>query len=307
MKLKRLVGMLLAICLFLSLVTTFAQSKKQVMTTFYPVYYLVQRIGGEHIEAHVLLSGNEDAHDYEPTAKDVAAIQRADVFVYQDDEMEHFVSTILPLLDEKTTKIVEATDGIELLEGENPDGEEEEHHHGHGEHHHEAHHHDSDPHTWLSPTYYARQAETIKNALIEADSANKATYEANYQALVEELTQLDKEYKEKLAKLTNKTIVVQHAAFGYLAHEYGLTQKAISGLSSTTEPSAAVLAVMQKFVKENNVYVIYAEPSLSPAIAQVVATASGATLKALYTLESVPEGEDYFSLMRYNLDALTSP
>ncbi|MCW6659511.1 zinc ABC transporter substrate-binding protein [Aerococcaceae bacterium NML191292] len=314
MKLKQLLAGIAVLFLTLGQFSTVAAAnQKKVMTTFYPVYYLAQRIAGDKMEVSMLLDSNQDPHDYESSARDAATVQQSDIFIYQDDEMEHFVSDMVKLLDTSKTKIVESTEDIELLAGDMHEHDDHEHEEGeshddHADHDHD-HSHEFDPHTWMDPMIYAKQAENVKKALIEVDPDNKAVYEANAKALVEELTQLDAEYREQLAKLENKTIVVQHAAFGYLAHAYGLTQEAITGIQTTQEPSAAALAAMQDFVKAHQVKTIFVEPSLNPTTAKVVADASGATLRPLRTLESVTQeeiekGEDYFTIMRANLAEL---
>ncbi|MCW6681337.1 zinc ABC transporter substrate-binding protein [Aerococcaceae bacterium NML160702] len=314
MKLKQLLAGIAVLFLTLGQFNTVAAAEqKKVMTTFYPVYYLAQRIAGDKMEVSMLLDSNQDPHDYESSARDAATVQQSDIFIYQDDEMEHFVSDMVKLLDTSKTKIVESTEDIELLAGDMHEHDDHEHEEGeshddHADYDHD-HSHEFDPHTWMDPMIYAKQAENVKKALIEVDPDNKAVYEANAKALVEELTQLDAEYREQLAKLENKTIVVQHAAFGYLAHAYGLTQEAITGIQTTQEPSAAALAAMQDFVKAHQVKTIFVEPSLNPATAKVVADASGATLRPLRTLESVTQeeiekGEDYFTIMRANLAEL---
>ena len=305
----------LALSSVLSFGTAHAASKKQVMTTFYPVYYLAKRIAGDAADVSMLLEGNQDAHDYEMSARDAAKVQQADMFLYQDDEMEHFVEDLVKLLDTNKTKVVKATEGLTLLKGDADHDHEADDHDEHeesGEHHHDEaeHHHEFDPHTWMDPNFYAKQADNVKKALIELDPANQATYEANAKKLQEDLTALDKEYKDGLAKLSDKTIVVQHAAFGYLANAYGLTQAAITGISSTAEPGAAELAAMQAFVKEHGTKVIYVEPSLNDAIAKTVASATNAELRPLRTLETVSsdelaKGADYLSIMRDNLASLT--
>ena len=310
---RKLVLAVAALGLFLSSFFSFnnvqAADKKQVMTTFYPVYYLAKRIAGEAADVTMLLEGNQDAHDYEMSARDAAKVQQADLFMYQDDEMEHFVEDLVKLLDTNKTKVVKSTEGLTLLKGDADHEHEEEASGETAEHHEEEHHHEFDPHTWMDPNFYAKQAENVKKALIELDPANQATYEENAKKLQEDLATLDKEYKESLAKLTDKTIVVQHAAFGYLANAYGLTQEAITGISSTAEPGAAELAAMQAFVKEHGTKVIYVEPSLDDAIAKTVAAATNAELRPLRTLETVSsdelaKGADYFSIMRDNLASL---
>lgn len=284
-----------------------AQEKKQVMTTFYPVYYLAERIGGDVIEVSMLLEGNQNAHDYEASAKDAARTQSSDLFIYQDDEMEYFVSSLFNLIDLDKVQVLETTVGIELLSG---DAHDHDHDDEDGHDHDHDHSHDYDPHTWLDPMIYAQQAANVRDALIELDSANEAVYQANAEALIAELEVLNQEFEEQLAQLDDRRIVVQHAAFGYLTHAYDLEQVAIAGISSTQEPSAQALASMQDFIKSEQISVVYVEPSLDQAIANTVTSISDVELRPLRTLETVSademaEGIDYFSIMRDNLVELT--
>lgn len=280
-----------------------AQEKKQVMTTFYPVYYLAERIGGDVIEVSMLLEGNQNAHDYEASAKDAARTQSSDLFIYQDDEMEYFVSSLFNLIDLDKVQVLETTVGIELLAGDAHDhdhADEDGHDHDHD------HSHDYDPHTWLDPMVYAQQAANVRDALIELDPTNEVVYQANAEALIAELEVLNQEFEEQLAQLDDRRIVVQHAAFGYLTHAYDLEQVAIAGISSTQEPSAQALASMQDFIKSEQISVVYVEPSLDQAIANTVTSVSDVELRPLRTLETVSademaEGIDYFSIMRDNL------
>lgn len=306
---KKFILFVVAFALIVPGVSVHAQDKKTVMTTFYPVYYLASRIGGEAVNVEMLLESGQDAHSYESTAKDAVAVQEADLFIYQDDEMEFFVSDLLSIVDQEATQVHESTEGIELLSGDH-NHEEEEHDHEHDHEHEEGHSHEFDPHTWLDPNFYSQQAENVKNALIELDPANEATYTENAAKLSEELTALNEEFNVGLADLKNRTIVVQHEAFGYLAHAYDLEQLAISGLANNAEPSAKQLAEMTNVVNERNIQVIYVDPTTSTTISETVSQATGAELRPLRTLEFITEeeieqGEDYFSIMRENLAQLT--
>lgn len=315
---KKFILFVVAFALIVPGVSVHAQDKKTVMTTFYPVYYLASRIGGEAVNVEMLLESGQDAHSYESTAKDAVAVQEADLFIYQDDEMEFFVSDLLSIVDQEATQVLESTEGIELLSGdhnheeedEHEEGHEEEHDHEHDHEHEEGHSHEFDPHTWLDPNFYSQQAENVKNALIELDPANEATYTENAAKLSEELTALNEEFNVGLADLENRTIVVQHEAFGYLAHAYDLEQLAISALANNAEPSAKQLAEMTNVVNERNIQVIYVDPTTSTTISETVSQATGAELRPLRTLEFITEeeieqGEDYFSIMRENLAQLT--
>ena len=156
---------------------------------------------------------------------------------------------------------------------------------------------------------YAQQAENVKKALMEVDPANVEVYEENFRTLKAELDKLAEDFETSLSDLENKVIVVQHGAFGYLAHAFGLEQIAIAGLSSDKEPSARQIAEMQNLLTKNQVDKVYVDPALDSKIAETVASATGAELLPLRTLEVVSEeeqekGVDYFEIMYQNLEQL---
>ena len=301
---KKLFKTILLSVVMLSLLltpTVNAEDKLDVVTTFYPMYFLAQRIGGDLAQVDMLLNKGQDAHSYESTAQDVVAVQNSDLFIYQDDEMEFFVQDLLSVVDTEKTYVLESTQGIELLEGDHQHEEEEAHEEGHS--------HDYDPHTWLDPIFFSEQALNVKDAFIEVDPDNTAVYEANAQALVEDLEALNNEFIDSLQGLEDRTLVVQHAAFGYLTHAYNLEQVAITGLITNAEPSAQQLVEISKFISENNVEVIYIDPATSTSISETIANTTGVELRPLRTLEFVSneemeQGIDYLTLMRENLQQL---
>lgn len=89
----------------------------KVVTTFYPMYDFTKNIVGDNGQVTMLIDG-EEPHDYEPSAKDIASIEEADVFVYNSEEMETWVTSLLKNIDPKKTKIIAASEGISLLKGE---------------------------------------------------------------------------------------------------------------------------------------------------------------------------------------------
>ena len=104
-------------------------------------------------------------------------------------------------------------------------------------------------------------------------------------------------------------MVTSHSAFGYLANRYGLTQVGIAGISPDEEPDAAKLAALADYTRANHVTTVYTETLASPAVAQTIASETGAKTAVLDPLEGVTEnspGTDYPSIMRANLEALRS-
>lgn len=304
---KRFLQILSVSLLMLVLVACGNEATKEpkqltVVTSFYPMYDFSKNIVGESGEVSVLIDGATEPHDYEPSAKDIAKIQDADVFVYNSKEMETWVPAVLENIDQTKTKVIEASSQIELMSGESD--EEDSHEHEEADHHHEV-----DPHVWLNPVLAQTEVETITKGLVEKKPELAATLEKNRDQFLTKLKNLDQKFVKAFANAKNKLFITQHAAFGYLAKEYGLEQKAIAGLSPDQEPNPAELGKIEDFVKENKVNIIYTEGLSSSKIAETIASGTGVKLMDLSTLESISKkdreaGENYISVMETNLENL---
>lgn len=175
-----------------------------------------------------------------------------------------------------------------------------------------SHSHDGglDPHVWLNPEYAKKEMENIKNAFVSADPKNKDFYEANYEKYAVEFDKLDEDFHNTIAALPNREIVVAHEAYGYLCDAYGLTQVGIEGLTPDSEPTPRRMARIIDFVREHHVKVIFFEALTSSKSADTVAAETGIITSVLNPLEGlsaeeIVAGNDYLSVMRDNLNALS--
>ncbi|KAF9404926.1 hypothetical protein HW555_014098 [Spodoptera exigua] len=264
------------------------------------MYDFAKNVVGDAGDVELLIPAGTEPHDYEPSAKDIAKITDADVFVYNSGELETWVKDVLENVDKNKVTVVEAAGSIDLVAGAEHDDEEED---GHD------HDHELDPHVWLDPVLAQKEVEAIRDALVKKYPEQKEVFEKNSAAYLEKLVDLDTDYKEAFANAKNKTFVTQHAAFGYLAKQYGLTQESIAGISPDQEPSPSRLAELKKYIEENNVPVIYFETSASSKVAKTLAKETGVELAVLNPLESLTKkeqeaGENYISVMKENLEAL---
>ncbi len=274
-----------------------------IVTTFYPVYEFTKQVVGEEGTVDLLIEAGTEVHDFEPSAKDIAVIQEADTFVYENENMETWVPDVLDTIDTEKVGVIKATEGMFLL----PGSEEEEHDHEEGEEH--EHEHAYDPHVWLSPERSITLVETIRDGLIAQYPEKKEVFEKNAAAYVEKLEALHANYTETLSAAKQKYFVTQHTAFAYLALDYGLHQVSITGVSADQEPTAARLAELTEYIKTYGIKYIYFEENASSAVAETLAKETGVELDVLDTLESLTteamdKGEDYISVMKANLVAL---
>lgn len=278
--------------------------KLRVYASIYPMYDFAKKIGKDKVEVKLMVPPGTEPHDWEPTAKLMAEVEKADVIIYNGVNMEMWIDRFIASLGNKDLVIVEASKNIKLKEfdeHEKQDAEEEhEEDHDHGKY---------DPHVWLDPVRAMKQAENIKNAFIKADEKNKDFYEENYKEFVNDLEKLDEKFKEELKDKSTDYIVVAHGAFGYLGDRYGFKQISVAGLTPQEEPSAAKMARISDLVKEHGVKYIFFETLASPKLAKVIATETGTKTAVLnpiggLTSEEIDKGKDYISVMEENLEAL---
>lgn len=264
------------------------EGKQMIFTSIYPLYNFTQEIAGDKAQVVNLVPSGIEPHDWEPSTSDIANLEKADMLIYNGAGMEHWVDQVLASIENKNLVTVEAAGDVSLLGGETGD---------------------MDPHVWLSVKNAKRQAQTIKEALVEADPENAAAYEENYTNFASKLDALDAEYQEGLGELTNRTMIVSHEAFGYLCADYNLTQMGIEGLAGESEPDPARMAEIIRYAKENGVKTIFYEELSSPKAAETIAKEIGGQTAPLNPLEGLTQeqqasGEDYISVMRKNLQTL---
>lgn len=276
--------------------------KLKVYTSFYPIYDFTSKIAGDRLEVYNMVASGIEPHDWEPSASDIVNLENADIFIYNGAGMEHWVEGVLPTLENKDLLVIEASQGIELLTDDHNHNDEDEHNHGHD-------HGDYDAHVWTDPLNVKIIMDNIKNGLNQIDPDSKDFYQDNYKRYSKELDILHNEFEASLSTLPNKDIVVSHKAFSYMCQAYGLNQIAIDGLYPDSEPNPGRMAEIIDFVKDNKIKVIFFEELASPKIANAIALETGAVVDVLNPLESLSDeeiqnGDDYFSVMRKNLEAL---
>ena len=283
-----------------------------VMASFYPLQYLAEKIGGEHVTVTSLTPAGAEPHDLELSPKTVDALSSADAVIY----LAGFQSAVDEAIEQQAPKtVIDVSPAVQLVEAgvdanhpseeEDEDTDEAQSSEADG---HEDHHHDmsADPHFWLDPVRMANAATLVGDKLAEANPANAEMYKTNAKALKDELTSLGNDLVSKTSTCQIKTFVTAHTAFGYLADRTGLTQGGISGLDPDSSPSPARLAEISQIAKDQGVTTIFTEALIDPKIAQTLADDLGITTAVLDPIESQTDpSKDYSGVMNDNINALT--
>ena len=250
-----------------------------VVAAFYPLQFVAERVGGDRVAVTNLAKPGVEPHDLELQPKQLASLVDADLVVH----LAGFQPAVDEAIEAEAKKKALDVATVQPLV-------------------------DNDPHVWLDPTRLASIGDRVAERLGAVDKKNADAYRDRAANLRADLTALDAEFSDGLKTCARHDIVTSHAAFGYLAARYGLTQVPISGLSPDAEPTPQRVAEIAALARSRNVTTIFFETLVSPKIAETLATEVGARAEVLDPIEGLEPGAapgtDYLSVMRQNLAKL---
>lgn len=252
----------------------------KIVAAFYPLQYISDRIGAENAAVTNLTQTGVEPHDLELKPTQLAQITDAALVVY--------LSGFQPSVDE-AVKLQAKDKAFDAASVESLQAGPE---------------HGSDPHVWLDPIRFAAIVGKLAERFAALDPANAAAITVRAGQLQDELRRLDDEYTAGLQTCARREIVTSHAAFGYLATRYHLTQVPITGLDPEAEPSPQRVSEVAALAKQKGVTTIFFETLVSPKLSETVAKEIGAKAAVLDPIEGVEEGSDYVTAMVHNLNAL---
>lgn len=317
-------AVLLAMILFVGSVLTMAyvraeQKKEQakdedllVVTSFYPMYVAAENVIGD-VEGVTLENLSEPQtgclHDYQLTAADMKLLSKADVFIVNGGGIESFLSDVAESYPD--LKIVQACDGIDLLESAEGTGES---HNDlssntdadHDDHDHSEHSHgDENAHVWMNLADYQIQVQNICNGLSEADSAHAEQYAQNAQTYQGKVQELQQEAAELASQIASQPVVIFHEAYEYIVQEYGLQLAGEMNLDEERQVSAGEVADILYSIEDNHVSVVLAEELYGTDMGEMVTKQSGVKVVYLDTLTRGNYSADsYLEGMRSNIEQL---
>lgn len=250
-----------------------------VFVSIPPQAVFVQSVGGSRVAISVLVPPGANHETYEPTPRQLQGISTARIYFRVGLPFEE---AWLPRLTANAPglTVVDTRRGVPLLVG-----------HDHGPSPGQAHAEGVDPHIWLDPVRVKVQARTIRDALAAADPDHRAEYDRNLTRFEAELTALDAELRDILARARQRRFLIYHPAWGYFAQAYGLEQIAIE--RDGKEPGPRSLAEFIDTARRSGLRTILVQAHSSDTTARRVAQALGGRVAPV---DALPE--DYFGTLR---------
>jgi len=301
---KKIINIVIVLGMCLLLLSGCKSNKSNslvIVTTNFVGYDFARAVvGDEDVEIKMLLKPGMDAHQYEPTPKDIKSINDADIFIYVGGESEEWVSDILEDLDSDETKVIKMMDSVNLKEEEIKEGMKEEEEET-----------EYDEHVWTSPKNAILIVKEIEDKLSSIDEDNEEAYEENAENYISKLNKIDEEIREVVSNSKRKVLIFgDRFPLRYFVDEYGLDYyAAFPGCSSDTEASAKTISFLIDKVKKEKVPAVLKIELSSGKIADTIASETGVSVKTFYAVHNVSadefkDGKTYIDYMNENIKVL---
>ena len=274
--------------------------KLTVVATNFALYDFARAVCGDTCDVRMLLSPGSESHDFEATLADIALLAETDVFVYVGGESEEWVPDVLEAAGAADVTQVCA---IDLVETYINAGTESGHEHSEDD----GHHHETDEHVWTS----IPNAITIMEAIGEAVLKEDEWFEADNDAYISELLDVDAEIREIVDSAARDTVIfADRFPFRYFTEEYGLSYcAAFDGCSSAVEPSLSVVNTLIERVNETGSDTVFSIEFSDRKTAEAVAAETGCDILEFHSAHNVSRadfesGITYADIMRQNAENL---
>jgi zinc transport system substrate-binding protein len=241
---------------------------------------IVQEMAGQTVEVRSVVPAGVSFHSFDPTPSQVDAMHHAVLWFTIGEPFEASVMAALHSAG-SAPRVVDLRAGLELLQ--------DPYCHTKGG--------AADPHIWTSPKLMRHQMETIREGLVELFPQLRTEIEERSERLERKCDELIAMAEEGLGNAQGSIIVIAHAAYGYLCHDYGIKQLAIE--EGGKEATMRRLADIISEAKTRGVRTVFSLKQYPAKGINRVAQTLGASVVELDAYQI-----DYFAGMEYAIQAI---
>ena len=251
-----------------------AHANISVMCSMFPVYDFTRSIAGNLADVKLLLPPGTEPHEYEPSPRDIKALNDSDIFIFTGASMEQWAVKISKSLE--NIHIIDASDGIILT--------------------------DNDPHIWLDLSLAQRMVLNILHGLCDVDPENSLSYTRNAEELCSELRELDGKFTAM--NKPNALIFAGEFSAGYFVRRYGFDF--LSAYEGENEPSVKRMAEIIRYIQAHKVRCIFTDINESSSVAREISTQTGAEILTFGTGHIIPDDNiTFLQIMNDNYDNIS--
>ena len=260
-----------------------------VVVTYSVLGDIVSQLLGNQAVVDVVIPDGQDPHEFQPSAKDVEALNNAEFVVSNGLGFEENLEDVLNNAVNSDKRVFMVGDHVTVLKtseelGQDHSADQE---HGHG---------GIDPHLWLSPATILEMLPALTAALSDALDVDLTNSSA---ALSTELKELDAEIEKNISDLGRCDLVTGHDEMAYFANRYGcrIVGALIPSFTTTSEATAGELADLKELVARYKVPAIFTGLGTNGEVAEQLAKELGVKVVTLST-HYLDDATNYQGFMR---------
>ena len=252
-----------------------------IVTTHYSLEYVTKYLYGKHSLVKSMYPDGTDITKYEINDKMIEDFSKENLFIYLGYGNDKDIA--VKLLNKKKGLLI-----IDASHGMSPDYLEE---------------------LWLYPPNLIMLAQNIKIGLTQYINSNYLVKEIedNYDELSLKLSELDADIKLTAENASSKTIVTSTKKLNYLK-TYGFN---VISLDDDNTAIDKTLVEVNEMISDGRINYIYSLENVAPSKEAQTILENNTRVKELVlkradnvTTEERDNGDDYFTIMNYNLDQI---
>ena len=264
-----------------------SNQRLEVVTSFSILEDITKELGGEHINIINLVPRNNDAHMYIPTPSDAAAIDKADLIIFNGLGFEGWIYRLLEDASGRGVQL-NASRGVDFIMNDN----------------------EVDPHAWQSFQNIKIYVINISEMLIML-MPQFSEYLLNRQKVyLKKLDDLENELNGKISKISisKRIVVTSHDAFGYLGREFNIKFLAPQGFSLDVEATAKDVAAVVDQIRNKQVSAIFVENINNPKLLNTIAKEANVEVGGRLYSDALSEidglADSYLNMMQHNIQSI---
>lgn len=242
----------------------------KVVTTFTVIQDIAQNVAGDKAVVESITKPGAEIHDYQPTPKDIAKAQKADLILWNGMNLERWFERFFENVKGKPAVVVtEGITPIAITEGEYKNL--------------------PNPHAWMSSANALQYIENIRAALVKYDPKNAESYNQNAKVYAEKVKAIAEPLRQRLSVIpeAQRWLVTSEGAFSYLAQDYQLKELYLWAINAEEQGSPQQVKKVIDGVQANNIPVVFSESTVSDKPAKQVAKETGALYGGVLYVDSL--------------------
>jgi manganese/iron transport system substrate-binding protein len=265
----------------------------KAVTTFTVIADMAQNVAGDAAIVESITKAGAEIHGYQPTPRDIIRAQDADLILWNGLNLELWFEQFFGnLSDVPSATLSEGIAPMSISSGEY-DGK-------------------PNPHAWMSLESALIYVDNIRDAFVEHDPDNAATYEANAEAYKAEITATLQPLRAQILAVpaNQRWLVSCEGAFSYLARDFEMQELYLWPINADSQGTPQQVRRVIDTVRDNNIPAVFCESTVSQAPAEQVARETDAEYAGVLYVDSLTEADGpvptYLDLLRVTTETIAA-